>query len=287
MAGKVNYTWTCFRWAQSDGEEVAIPGTYTMRVDRFSVSLTNRNGVAVLPDYARYYGDEVYGDLIKQVREAQFDVDVSQFDLANLRKGADDKAKYRALADVGGAWAELQICLGALIVALKEHKADDRTIELIGNWLTAVRAANDKSIEAVKEHNRITSYEDAIPAGEGWVGCWPLGTGAYGKTHLYKRQNKHGQICNNLVVKDCDYGLDPGQRYMWDNMGWLWATDRNEPTIPVEVQTMSDLRGRNGAEFVVKILNWRIARERRLYRLYLEVRYNINPFSNRKLTTSQ
>lgn len=35
---------------------------------------------------------------------------------------------------------------------------------------------------------------------------------------------------------------------------------------------MSDLRGKNGSEFIVKLLSWRMAKERRLYRLYLEVR---------------
>jgi len=46
--------------------------------------------------------------------------------------------------------------------------------------------------------------------------------------------------------------------------------DKDE-NVPVEVQTMSDLRGRNGSEFIVKLQNWRMAKERRLYRLYLEV----------------
>jgi hypothetical protein len=50
--------------------------------------------------------------------------------------------------------------------------------------------------------------------------------------------------------------------------------DHRDQSIPIEVQTMSDLRGKNGSEFIVKLLNWRIAKERRLYRLYLEYEFN-------------
>lgn len=249
---------------------------YDSRADGFSIICTNRNAVVMLADHQAYYSDETFGDAIRQVCKAQFDIDAKKNDLANLKEDVEHKDKYQALAKISSAWADLQINLHVLIAALKEQKGEEegegRTIELVGNWLAAARIANGKSTEAVKEHNQLTSYEDAMAAGEGWLGCWPLGAGAYGKTHLYTRLNKHGQICNKIVVKDCDFGLDAGQRYMWDNMGWLWATDRNQPNVPVEVQMMSDLRGRIGAEFVVKILNWRIARERRLFRLYLEVR---------------
>jgi hypothetical protein len=47
--------------------------------------------------------------------------------------------------------------------------------------------------------------------------------------------------------------------------------NHQDEKVPVEVQTMSDLRGKNGSEFIVRLLNWRMAKERRLYRLYLEV----------------
>ena len=103
------------------------------------------------------------------------------------------------------------------------------------------------------------------------MGSWPLGTGTFGSTHLFIRKNEHGQICNRIVIKNCDFDQSERQRRIWDHEKWFWVKDHSDQSIPIEVQTMSDLRGKNGSEFIVKLLNWRIAKERRLYRLYLEV----------------
>jgi hypothetical protein len=91
---------------------------------------------------------------------------------------------------------------------------------------------------------------------------------------LYIRQNDVGQLCNRIVVKDTDYKFGQYHNNIW-NANWFWVKHRNEQDVPVEVKTMSDLRGRVGAEHAVKILNWHIATDRQLYRLYLEVRWHM------------
>jgi serine/threonine protein kinase len=91
---------------------------------------------------------------------------------------------------------------------------------------------------------------------------------------LYIRQNDGGQLCNRIVVKDTDYKFGQYHNNIW-NANWFWVKHRNEQDVPVEVKTMSDLRGRVGAEHAVKILNWHIATDRQLYRLYLEVRWHM------------
>jgi hypothetical protein len=90
---------------------------------------------------------------------------------------------------------------------------------------------------------------------------------------LYIRQNDGGQLCNRIVVKDADYKSEQDQNDPW-NANWFWVKHRSEGDVPVEVQTMSDLRGRVGAEYAVETLNWRIATDRQFYRLYLEVRWH-------------
>jgi hypothetical protein len=54
-----------------------------------------------------------------------------------------------------------------------------------------------------------------------------------------------------------------------------------------KVKAMSDLRGRVGAEYAVRILNWRVASDLRLYRLYLEVRWHNPTCPHQRLTVSQ
>lgn len=70
--------------------------------------------------------------------------------------------------------------------------------------------------------------------------------------------------------KDCDLDQTEVHRKYWDDPS-LWTVDAAGERIPNEVKAMFDLRGRNGSEYIVKILNWRIAEDRLAYRLYLEV----------------
>jgi hypothetical protein len=136
-----------------------------------------------------------------------------------------------------------------------------------------VRNASIDANQKLRDHGKIGAYDDAMPKGDGWVGSWPIAGGTFGKTSLYVRQNDGGQLCNRAVVKDADYKFGQYHNNIW-NANWFWVKDRNEQDVPVEVKIMSDLRGRVGAEHAVKILNWRVATVRQLYRLYLEVRWH-------------
>lgn len=223
----------------------------------------------------RHYKHKVFGDAIQEVCRAKRVLEDLEEDVEELPDGASARTRHRLLAEVCSAWAELHSGLGALIALLDKRpdgdKVDDQTTDLMKKWQAACRDGNKVANESMKEDSQMATYEDAIPSGEGWMGSWPLGAGAYGRTLLYVRQNNRGRIDNRVVVKDCDYNLTRNGRELWDQLGWFWVTSHQNQEVPIEVQTMSDLRGRVGAEFVVKILNWRIARERRLYRLYLEV----------------
>ena len=80
-----------------------------------------------------------------------------------------------------------------------------------------------------------------------------------------------GDIINRVVVKDCDFNQNEDTRDNWENDPSLFGQNDDGRKVPTEVLTMFDLRGKQGSEYIVKILNWRIASKRRLYRLYLEV----------------
>jgi hypothetical protein len=154
-------------------------------------------------------------------------------------------------------------------------------------WQQAVRIASNHANQ-MRDYGQIGVYEDATPKGDGWVGSWPIGSGTFGKTYRYIRQNDSGQLCNRIVVKDAVYNYGLYEINLWENVEkWFWMTDRHNRKILVEVKAMSDLRGRVGAEYAVRILNWRVASDLRLYRLYLEVRWHNPTCPHQRLTVSQ
>ena len=215
--------------------------------------------------------EEHHREIIERICEALFKIDKAKEEYArlNLYKDKNPRVLREQLRLVSGANADLWLALGILVEALNggaaEH-VDSKTVELTGKWRAAVWDDLMESNENVARHDKVDMYDGPKPQGERWVGSWPLGSGTFGSTHLSIQQDENGQIRNRVVVKDCDYE----DQEIWDQK-LFWLKDHRDQDIPVEVRTMSNLRGRIGSEFIVKLLSWRIAKERRLYRLYLEV----------------
>jgi len=150
----------------------------------------------------------------------------------------------------------------------------DLVTGLTERWRSTVRNTSARANRDLAIHDNLATYESPLPHGDGWTGSWPLGSGSFGSAQLFVQQNTSGQICNRVVVKDCDYDRPGFYEDLWNSKRWwFWLKDLRDKDIPVEVKTMSTLRRRIGSEYVVKLLSWRIAEERKLYRLYLEVYY--------------
>ena len=218
-----------------------------------------------------------FGDVIENVVKALDKVEHARND-ARFSHQFSRVNGYNRLAGLSGARSNLYLALGALITAQKSpdsRHVDQQPIALMERWRAVVWDDLMHANDAVAKHDRLEDYESPVPRVESWVGSWPLGSGASGTTHLFVNQNEHGQICNRVVIKNCDNDQNDYQRRLWDRRdtdnNWSWVRDHRGQKIPVEVKTMSDLRGKNGSEFIVKLLNWRISNARRLYRLYLEV----------------
>lgn len=183
---------------------------------------------------------------------------------------SQEKQKENQRAIVS-ALAFLYIVIRKLVAAQKAHGVEDKTIKLTEAWSDAVHEANEEASDVLDQMHHVAAYEKAIPKQSEWIGSWYLGEGAYGTVRLFRKLDDSGNILNQVVVKDCDYDQDIDSRRNWDELQWMWTTDARDNTVPIEVKTMIDLRGRRGSEYIVKLLNWRIAEGRRLVRLYLEV----------------
>ena len=219
-----------------------------------------------------FRGEIHHKDVAEKICEALSRIDQAKEEYArlNLYKNKVAKDFRKQLGLVSGANADLWLALGTLVEASEgkaSQRVDPKTVGLTERWRAAVWDDLMESNENVARHDKVDMYDGRKPQGERWVGSWPLGSGTFGSTHLFVQQDENGRIYNRVVVKDCDYE----QHGIWDDE-WFWLKDHRDQDVPVEVKTMSDLRGRNGSEFIVKLLGWRIAKERRLYRLYLEVR---------------
>lgn len=168
------------------------------------------------------------------------------------------------------ALASLNFCIGQLVAVQRQLKVEQLTIDLTEGWRVAADEEHDEAMGNLDERYNLRSYEKPFLGQPGWLGGWFLGEGAFGRAQLYLRQDDSGNVSNEVVVKDCDFDQDRQSRLHWEYPS-LWTTDGRGRSVPTEVKTMIDLRGRQGSEYIVKLLNWRIATERRLYRLYLEV----------------
>ena len=210
-------------------------------------------------------------DIVERICEALSKIEKAKREYArlNLDKDKDSKVLREQLGLASGPNADLWLALGVLVEALESQasgRLDPTTVGLTKRWRATVWDDLTESNENVATHDKVDMYETPKPQRERWMGSWPLGSGTFGSTHLFIQRDENGQICNRVVVKDCNY---EGSE-IWDQE-WFWLKDHRDQDVPVEVKTMSDLRGRIGSEFIVKLLSWRIAKERRLYRLYLEV----------------
>ncbi|KAI7103571.1 hypothetical protein KC340_g3581 [Hortaea werneckii] len=111
-----------------------------------------------------------------------------------------------------------------------------------------------------------------------WIGGWQLGEGSFGSAAIWVKQDSQGRIVDRIAVKDTIYA-----EWMWDRTTDFWAIDPSEPKdkrrrrneqpakAPTEAVAMLRLRSRVGApECVVRIRNWRLQSEKRMYRLLME-----------------
>ena len=186
--------------------------------------------------------------------------------------------KLKTLGDLCGMSATLCMAIMNLIDLQEEEleeEEEEGIIELTREWGTAARKTNGDLNNRLEELSGTDTLESAIPQIGNWIGSWFLGSGSFGRASMFLELSDSGDITNRVVVKDCDFNETKRNRDQWDNDPSFFSQDHTGAWIPTEVMTMFDLRGKQGSEYIVKILNWRIARKRRLYRLYLEVSSSI------------
>jgi hypothetical protein len=195
--------------------------------------------------------------------------------------------KLKTLGDLCGMSATLCMAIMSLIDLQEENVEDDEIIDLTRDWETAARETNDILNNRLEELSGTDNLEPAIPEHGNWIGSWFLGQGSFGRASLFFELSDSGEIINRVVVKDCDFNETARSKDTWDNDPSFFSHDHTGAWVPTEAMTMFDLRGKQGSEYIVKILNWRIARKRRLCRLYLEVSSPSSTRLGRPLTTLQ
>ncbi|RMY03057.1 hypothetical protein D0868_07657 [Hortaea werneckii] len=95
-------------------------------------------------------------------------------------------------------------------------------------------------------------------ASPSWVGAWKFAIdGSFGRTSLWVKQDNTVLPVNQWNSKLC-FAKDP--RY----------PESEERTLPTEVAAHAALRPLEGSNTIIRMRNWRLASERRMYRLYLE-----------------
>jgi hypothetical protein len=179
--------------------------------------------------------------------------------------------RVKALGDLSGGSSNLCAALAHLLYLQGESAEDHGIINLTRRWEAATKRINRTINARLRELTGTENLEDAIPNVKDWIGSWYLGAGSFGRASMYAQLSDTGDIINRVVVKDCDSNQNKETRDNWKNDPSLFTPNDDGRTVPTEVLTMFDLRGKQGSEYIVKILNWRIATKRRLYRLYLEV----------------
>lgn len=139
-------------------------------------------------------------------------------------------------------------------------------------WRQAANEERDKYYKVALKYTETDMLEDSNGEPKRWVGRQTLGEGCFGQAHLYVQLDRYFGIVNRVVAKDCDLRM-PKAKGLWKSED-LWTTDTTDSDaekVPKEVKAIYDLRGKQGSEYVVRILNWRIAEKERFYRLHLEV----------------
>lgn len=181
--------------------------------------------------------------------------------------------KMKTLGELCGQSATLCMAIASLIYVQDTYAEDETIIELTRNWQTAAKKTNEDINKRLQELAGTETLEDDIPKNDSelWIGSWYLGVGSFGRASMYVQLGDPGNIINRVVVKECVFNQNERQKNTWDKDPSFFSKDHTGARVPTEVMTMFDLRGKQGSGYIVKILNWRITRKRRLYRLYLEV----------------
>ncbi|KAI7237272.1 hypothetical protein KC330_g3243 [Hortaea werneckii] len=125
---------------------------------------------------------------------------------------------------------------------------------------------------------RLEAMRQDLGVGKQWIGGWELGAGSFGSAAIWVKQDSQGRIIDHIAVKNTIL-VD----FLWDHNNDHWALDPSEPKdkkyrrderpskAPTEAVAMLRLRSRVGApECIVRIRNWRLQSEKRMYRLLME-----------------
>lgn len=176
-----------------------------------------------------------------------------------------DIESYTGVTKHHKASVELYIALIALGAIQKRIGIDQATQDWTLGWQLEVGRdcgrAHDERQRLTNKHK----LESALPRGAHWTGGWVIGSGTFAKAYLYVQHDQNGTTTNRVVAKDCDYNGHGA----WD-FACSWSKTPDGKSVPMEVKTMFDLRGRLGSEYVLKIINWRMSMKDRFYRIYTE-----------------
>jgi hypothetical protein len=191
--------------------------------------------------------------------------------VAPKEKQADAKSREKIVEDISGAYSKLCAALANLRHLQEKHAVDETIVKLTRRWEDKTRRNHSAIRNRLRQQTGTEGLQHAIPETRDWIGPWHLGAGSFGRASMYAKLSDTGDIIDRVVVKDCDHDQNADVRETWDEGPSFFSLNDDEEEVPTEVLTMFDLKGKQGSEYIVKILNWRIASERRLYRLYLEV----------------
>jgi serine/threonine protein kinase len=161
------------------------------------------------------------------------------------------------------ACVKLYIALVTLVAVQKRIGIDHTTQARTLQWQVEVGKDCDLALDGQETLAKTYGLESAFPQGSHWTGGWLIGSGGFAKVYLYFQHDDNGTTTNRVVAKDSDHRNDAA----WDTE-CNWFVEPDGELILMEVKTMFDLRGREGSEYILKILNWRMSTKNRLLRIY-------------------
>lgn len=183
----------------------------------------------------------------------------------NPREHPETSAQLKGVTAYHKACVSLQIALFSLLAVEKRLTLDQETQRWASEWYTDVSEdckIARRDLAKIMDSGR---FVDAMPTETNWTGGWSIGFGTFANVYLFVRHDENGMISNRVVAKDNYYEEHDTWRY-----DCFWTTMPNGERIPNEVKAMFDLRGKQGSEFIVKILNWRMSTAARFFRIYTE-----------------
>ncbi|KAI6839226.1 hypothetical protein KC340_g3017 [Hortaea werneckii] len=153
---------------------------------------------------------------------------------------------------------------------LQDADKDELNNVLLPRIESGEQRAAEKRLEAMRQDLGVSKQ---------WIGGWELGAGSFGSAAVWVKQDSQGRIIDRIAVKDTILAAD----FLWDHNSDQWALDPSEPKdkryrqdeqaskAPTEAVALLRLRSRVGApECIVRIRNWRLHTETRMYRLLME-----------------